>query len=38
MAKRERMNNHLDRVVRGSVEETLNALLIAGAYGVEPAG
>src|SRR5207253_5528685 len=27
----ERIKNHLDRVVRGSVEETLNALLEAGA-------
>jgi putative transposase len=27
----ERIKNHLDRVVRGSVEETLNALLDAAA-------
>jgi hypothetical protein len=26
----ERIKNHLDRVVRGSVEETLNALLDGG--------
>jgi hypothetical protein len=29
----ERIKNHLDRVVRGSVEETLNALLEAEADG-----
>jgi transposase-like protein len=29
---RKRIKNHLDRVVRGSVEETLNALLDAEAY------
>ena len=29
----ERIKNHLDRVVRGSVEETLNALLDAEAEG-----
>jgi hypothetical protein len=29
MRTRERIENHLDRVVRGSVEETLNALLDA---------
>jgi putative transposase len=28
----ERIKNHLDRVVRGSVEETLNALLNAEAH------
>jgi putative transposase len=30
----ERIMNHLDRVVRGSVEETLNALLEAEADGL----
>ena len=30
----ERIKNHLDRVVRGSVEETLNALLDAEADGL----